>query len=156
MNKKFIVRLTDDERSRLSVMTTTGRASAFSIKHANIVLKADADGPAWTDNKIAESFSCSINAVANTRQRLVETGIEAALQRRPQVRPSRLAILDGEKEAKLIALCCSKPPEGRARWTLQLLADRLVALKIVDTISDETVRVSLKKMNCVRISRNAG
>jgi transposase len=145
MNKKYIVRLTDEEREQLAELTRKGRATAYKIRHAQILLKADADGPAWTDARIAESFSVSVNTVLGVRQRLVEQGLEAALNRKPQAHPSRAPRLDGEGEARLIALRCSAPPPGHAHWTLRLLADHAVALEIVETISHETVRQTLKK-----------
>ena len=146
MNKKYIVRLSDEERRHLTELTRKGTAAAYKIRHAHILLKADTDGPAWTDERIAESFSVSINTVQGVRQRLVEQGLEAALNRKKQPRPSRPPLLDGEGEARLIALRCSAPPAGHARWTLRLLADQAVALDIVETISHETVRQTLKKM----------
>lgn len=145
MNKKYIVRLSDEERHQLTELTSKGKAAASKIRPAHILLKADADGPAWTDAKIAESFSVSVNTVLGIRQRLVEQGLEAALNRKPQERPSRTPRLDGEGEARLMALRCGAPPAGHARWTLRLLADQAVALDIVEAISHETVRQALKK-----------
>jgi hypothetical protein len=145
MNKKYIVRLSDEERSQLAELTSKGKAAAYKIRHAHILLKADANGPAWTDKRIAESFSVSVNTVLGVRQRLVEQGLEAALNRKKQAHPSRTPRLDGEGEARLIALRCSEPPTGQARWTLRLLADQAVALEIVEAISHETVRQALKK-----------
>jgi transposase len=145
MNKKYIVRLSDEERRQLTELTSKGKAAAAKIRHAHILLKTDADGPAWTDAKIAESFSVSVNTVLGVRQRLVEQGLEAALNRKPQEHPSRTPRLDGEGEARLLALRCSAPPAGHARWTLRLLADQAVALDIVAAISHETVRQALKK-----------
>ena len=146
MNKKYIVRLSDEERRALTELTSKGKAAASKIRHAHILLKADADGPAWTDQRIAETFSVSVNTVLGVRQRLVEQGLEAALNRKNQAHPSRTPCLDGEGEARLIALRCSAPPAGHARWTLRLLADQAVALDIVEAISHETVRQALKKM----------
>jgi transposase len=146
MNKKYIVRLSDEEREQVAELTRTGKAAAYKIRHAQILLKADADGPAWTDERIAESFSVSVNTVLSVRQRLVEQGLEAALNRKKQAHPSRSPRLDGEGEARLIALRCSAPPTGHARWTLRLLADQAVVLEIVEAISHETVRQTLKKM----------
>lgn len=146
MNKKYIVRLTDVERDQLTALSRKGTAAASKIRHAQILLKADANGPAWTDEKIAESCAVHLNTVLGVRQRLVEQGLEAALTRKKQGRPSRTPRVDGEGEARLIALRCSEPPAGHARWTLRLLADRAVALDIVETISHETVRQALKKM----------
>ena len=113
-------------------------------------------GPAWPDRQIAEAFSCHPRSVENVRRRLVLEGLDAALERKKQVRPSRPRTLDGQGEAKLIALACSSPPEGRDRWTLKLLADALVELEVVEAISDQTVRRTLKKTNCVRICRTVG
>lgn len=127
-------------------MIRKGKAAAAKIRHAHILLKADADGPAWTDEHIAASFSVSVPTVQGVRQRLVEQGLEAALNRKKQARPSRAPLLDGAGEARLIALRCSAPPAGHARWTLRLLADQAVALDIVEAISHETVRQTLKKM----------
>jgi len=107
MNKKYIVRLSDEEREQVAELTRTGKAAAYKIRHAQILLKADADGPAWTDERIAESFSVSVNTVLSVRQRLVEQGLEAALNRKKQAHPSRSPRLDGEGEARLIALRCS-------------------------------------------------
>jgi transposase len=145
MHKKYIVRLSDEERTQLTELTNKGKAAAYKIRHAHLLLKADADGPAWTDERIAESFSVSVNTVRGVRQRLVEQGLEAALTRKKQDHPSRTPRLDGAGEARLIALRCSTPPAGHARWTLRLLADQAVALEIVETISHETVRQALKK-----------
>jgi hypothetical protein len=145
MHKKHIVRLSDEDRTQLTELTNKGTAAAYKIRHAHILLKADADGPAWTDERIAESFSVSVNTVRGVRQRLVEQGLEAALTRKKQDHPSRTPRLDGAGEARLIALRCSTPPAGHARWTLRLLADQAVALEIVETISHETVRQALKK-----------
>jgi transposase len=150
-NRKYIVRLTEEERGELKELTTKGKAAAYKIKHANILLKADADGPAWSDKKIVESFSVCENTVLAVRQRFVERGLEGALSRKKQERPSRAYKLDGEAETRLMALRCGNPPEGYSRWNLRLLADKAVELGIVDTISHETVRQALKKTRCVRI-----
>ncbi len=156
MQKKYIVRLTAEERIELEAMVTKGKAAAYKIKHANILLAADVNGPGWPDRQIAEAFSCHVGTVENVRRRLVREGLVAALERQKQVRPSHLPKLDGKGEARLIALACSSPPEGRDRWTLQLLAERLVALEVVDSISDQTVRRTLKKTNYGRICRSVG
>lgn len=147
MRKKYIVRLTTAERQKLQQMVSKGRAAAYRIKHANILLLADADGPGWTDQQVSEAVSCHPGTVANVRMRLVQRGVEGALARKEQDRPSRQRLLDGRKEARLIALACSEPPEGRARWTLHLLADKMVELNVVENISHETVRQALKKTN---------
>jgi transposase len=142
-----VVRLSSEEREALELLVKKGKTQAYRIKHANIMLAVDADGPDWSDEEAAEAFGCHVNTVANVRQRVVEQGLEAALERKKQSSPSRERILDGEKEARLIAVACSAPPEGRSKWTLQLLADKLVALKVVESISDQTVRRTLKKTN---------
>ena len=142
---KYVVRLMEEERKSLKELTVKGRTQAYRIKHAHILLKTDADGPNWTDERIAEAIGVHVNTVRNVRQRFVEEGLEPALGRKKPEHPPREQILDGEKEARLIALGCSAPPKGRARWTLRLLADKLVELEIVDKISHETVRQGLKK-----------
>jgi transposase len=150
--KKYKVTLTPDERQQLQERIAAGKAAAKKLAHARILLKADAapGGPAWSDSRIAEAVEVSTDTVARVRERFVEQGLEAALVRKTQDQPSRERTLDGRAEAQLIALACSVPPEGRTAWTMQLLADRLVALKIVGTISDETVRRTLKKTRSSR------
>ena len=156
MNKKYIVRLTEAEREQLEVLVSKGKTAAYRVKHANILLMTDADGPNMADEQVAKALACHTNTVRNVRQRLVEQGFEAALERQKQERASRAKILDGEKEARLIAVCCSKPPAGRAKWTMRLLADELVELEIVDSVSASTVQRTLKKTKSSRISANAG
>jgi len=148
---KYVVRLSVEERGTLESLLGEGRAAADKLLRARMLLKADigAGGPAWTDEKIAEAFEVAISTVHRLRERLVEDGFEAALVRRPRSR-WRVPKLDGEKEARLVALACSVPPEGRARWTLQLLADKLVELQVVNSISEETVRLRLKKTKSSR------
>jgi len=114
------------------------------------------NGPGWPDQRIAEAFSCHLHTVENVRRRLVLEGLTAALERKKQAQPSHRPKLDGKGQARLIALACSQPPEGRDSWTLKLLADRLVALEVVDSISEQTVRRTLKKTNYGRIYRSAG
>ena len=145
--KKYTVTLTAEERRQLSDLIAAGTAAARKLAHTRILLKADAagGGAAWTDERIAEAVEVGRATVERVRQRFVEQGLEAALVRKPQDRPSRERKLDGRAEARLIALACSAPPGGRAEWTMQLLADRLVELEVVDTVSDETVRRALKK-----------
>jgi hypothetical protein len=145
--KKYIVTLTEDERLSLSSLASSGKAAAKRITHARILLKADAaeGGPAWRDADIALALDVDVRTVERVRERFVEQGLEAALVRKPQARPSRLPVLDGDAEARLIALACSRPPEGRARWTLRLLAGRLVELEVVEAVSHETVRRTLQK-----------
>ena len=153
--KKYIARLTEEERQYLTRLVKNGKGMAHRIKHASILLQIDADGPAWTDAQAA-AFHCHVNTARNVRQRLVECGLEAALDRKKQKRPSRENILDGEGEARLESIACGKTPDGRAKWTMQLLADRLVEREIVETISRETVRRTLKKTNSSRIFANVG
>jgi hypothetical protein len=145
MKKKYIVRLSDAERCQLTALIRTGQAAASTIRRAHILLQADEDGPSWTDARIAEHFSISANTVLGVRQRLVEQGLEAALNRKQPDRSPRTPRLDGEGTARLLALRGSAPPAGHARWTLRLLADQAVALNIVEAISYETVRQALKK-----------
>jgi transposase len=154
--RKYVVRLGLEEREALELLVKKGKTQAYRIKHANILLAVDRDGPDWSDEEAAEAFGCHVNTVSNVRQRFVEQGLEAALERKKQKSPSRERILDGEKEARLIALACSAPPQGRSRWTLQLLADKLVALKVVESISDQTVRRTLKKTNSNLTCASAG
>src|SRR5689334_15397949 len=145
--KKYKVTLTAEERQQLSELIAAGKAAAQKLAHARVLLKADAadGGPAWPDARIAEAVEVGVATVERIRQRFVEQGLEAALGRKKQDRPSRPRKLDGHAEARLIALACSAPPEGRKEWTMQLLADRLVELEVVPSVSDETVRRALKK-----------
>ena len=147
MNKKYIVRLTAKERKELENLVKKGKTQAYRIKHANILLAVDADGPNWPDYQTAKAYKCHQNTVVNVRQRFVEQGFEAALERKKQQTPSRKRIIDGENEARLISVACSKPPPGCAKWTMQMLADELVALKVVDSVSGQTVWRTLKKTN---------
>jgi len=151
-HKKYLVTLTPEERLRLRKLVSAGKRSARTLTRARILLQADqADGgPAWEDAEIAEALGCGLRTVERVRQRFVEQGLDAALSHKPQERPSRERRLDGAAEARLIALACSAPPEGRARWTLKLLADKLVELEVVASVSDETVRRVLKKTSCGR------
>ena len=150
--KKYKVTLTADERNSLQDLIAAGQAAAQKLAHARILLKADASpgGPAWPDARIAEAVEVDVTTIERVRQRFVEQGFEAALVRKKQDRPSRQRKLDGHGEARLVALACSDPPQGRARWTLRLLADKLVELEVVDTISSEAVRQVLKKTNSSR------
>jgi transposase len=145
--RKSIVTLTAEEREQLKALIRAGKASALKLARVRILLKADAGpgGPDWPDDRIAEAVEVGLATVARVRRRFVELGVAAALERRKQARPSRGRKLDGRAEAKLIALACSTAPDGRRAWTLQLLADRLVELRVVDTVSTETVRRALKK-----------
>ena len=147
--KRYKVTLEPEERQHLHGLIASGQAAARKLAHARILLKADAadGGPAWPDHRIAEAIEVSPATIERVRQRFVEQGLDAALVRKPQGRPSRLPTPDGRAEARLIALACSKPPDGRKSWTMRLLADKLVELEVVPAISDETVRRSLKKAN---------
>src|SRR5262249_3109019 len=140
MYKKYIVRLDKEERQVLRDVVRRLKGSSARVRRAQILLKADADGPNWIDRRIAEAFGCRVRTVENVRQRLVTEGFEAALERKQPESPPRAKLLDGEREAKIIALRLGKPPKGFANWSLRLLADKVVELGIVDTVSHETLR----------------
>jgi transposase len=146
MNKKYRVRLTDEERNHLEKLVRKGKAHARKLLYARILLKADEDGPAWTDERIADALEVSFATVARERRRYCEEGLEVALLPKKPGRPRR-RVLDGRAEAYLIALACSDPPGGREHWPLRLLADRMVELGYVGSLSYETVRRTLKKTN---------
>ena len=149
MSKRYIVTLTDEERGKLEALTRNGRAAAHAITHARILLKADSaeGGPSWTDEQVGDALAVSANTVRRIRLLFVEEGLDQALHRRlAQRAPAHK--LDGVGEAHLIALACGEAPEGRARWTLRLLAERFVALGHVEALSHETVRRTLKKTHC--------
>jgi transposase len=148
---KYRVTLTDEERTHLTELVTTGRAAARTLTHARLLLKADQaeGGPAWSDDAIAEALDVSFSTIHRVRQRFVEESLDAALHRRPALRP-RPGKLDGHQEAHLIALACSEPPEGRNRWSLRLLADRMVELGHAQDLSHELVRRTLKKTKSSR------
>ena len=156
--KKYLVTLTPDERDHLDDLLRRGKASALVLARARILLRADqADGgPALDDAAIAEDLEVGLRTVSRGRERFVERGFEDCLRRKAQDKPSRERTLDGAAEAKLIALACSVPPAARAAWTMQLLADKLVELKVVDAVSDETVRRALKKAPSSRGARSSG
>jgi hypothetical protein len=145
MNKKYIVRLSDDERAELKVVVKKLNGSSQKVRRAQILLNADADGPGWTDVRIAEAFSCRVQTIENLRKRLVTEGFEIALHGKPRATAPRQKVLDGKQEAKVIALRLGKPPRGFANWSLRLLAEHVVELGIVGSISHETVRQTLKK-----------
>jgi len=145
MNKRYVVRLSDEERGICQVIVKKLKGSSQKFRRAQILLKADADGPGWTDVRLAEAFGCRVQTVENLRKRLVTEGFELALEGKKRLEPPTPCKLDGETEAKLIALRLGKPPTGYGHWTLRLLADEMVALEIVDAISHETVRQVLKK-----------
>jgi hypothetical protein len=146
MNKKYIVRLSEEERKVCTEVIKKLKGSSQKARRAQILLKADADGPAWTDARISEAFGCRTQTIENLRKRLVTEGFELALHGKQRETPPTPPLLDGEGEAKLIAMRLGKPPAGFGRWTLHLLAEQLVVLEVVDAISHETVRQTLKKM----------
>ena len=147
--KRYVVRLSKSERENLSALIRRGKrkVSAFKRRHARALLKVDEGkhGPSWSDARTGEALEIHATTVRAIRERFVLEGLEAALGRKKQSGPSVLRKLDGAKEARVIALACSKPPEGHARWTLRMLADKAVELEIVDSVSYETVRQTLKK-----------
>jgi hypothetical protein len=143
MRKKYIVRLTADERAVLTEVVRTLKGSSQKVRRAQVLLQADADGPAWTDARIAEAYGCRTKTVENIRERLVTEGFAATLQGQPKA--SRPKVLTGDQEAKVIALRLGPPPPGYANWSLRLLAERVVELKLVGSISHDTVRRTLKK-----------
>ena len=151
MAKKYRVTLTENERTMLTTMITSGSAPARTLTHARILLKADQaeGGPAWTDEAIRDALDVGLSTIARVRERFVELSIDDALHRRSTPRP-RQRLLDGTEEAHLLALTCSAVPEGNERWTLRLLADKMVELEYVDRVSHETIRQVLKKMNLNR------
>jgi hypothetical protein len=146
MEKKYIVRLNDQEREELKQLVAKLSGSSQKVRRANILLQADVDGPAWTDQQIAEGYRCRTKTVENVRQRIVERGFRATLDGKRPDKPPRAKVLDGKQEAKVIATRLGKPPEGYANWTLRLLARKVVELEIADSISAQTVMRTLKKM----------
>ena len=162
MSAKSVVSLSDAQRDRLDALTRVGRSHARAIRHARTLLLADAsaDGPAWDDERIATALGCSPATVARTRKRFAAEGLEQAVRVR-KTGPGRPPKIDGAAEAHLIALACSEPPEGRAVWTVRLLADRFVDLGVAEgwldgSVSHETVRRTLKKTRCGRIASSSG
>lgn len=157
MYKRYVVRLTDEERERLEALVRRGKAHARKLLYGRILLKTDASeaGPAWTDERIAEALETSTDTVARERRRFSEDGLEVALMPKKPGKPRR-RVLDGRAEARLVALACSQAPEGRSRWTLRLLADRMVELGHVGGVSRETVRRTLKKTNSGPTSSRSG
>lgn len=144
MQKKYVVRLTDAERETLYQIVKKRRVSSQKVRRAQVFLKADADGPGWTDAEIAEAFDCRSKTVENLRQRFVTEGFEITVNGKPKSRV-RGKVLDGEQEAKIIALRLGRPPKGFSNWTLRLLAEQAVSLEIVESVSHETLRCTLKK-----------
>ena len=156
--KRYVVKLSDEERERLNTLIRAGKHPARQLTKARILVKADASeiGEGWRDCEIAAALDTSVDTVARTRQQLVEEGFDAVLVRKHSPASARPRIFDGAAEAKLIALACSKPPKGRKRWTLQLLEEQVVELKIVDRASDNTIGRTLKKTFSGRIWRSNG
>ena len=156
--KKYVVKLSDEERERLNTLIHKGKHRAGQVVKARILLKADATeaGEGWSDSQIATALDISIGTVARTRQQLVEEGFEAVLVRKHSPASARTRIFDGAAEAKLIALACSQPPEGRKRWTLQMLEDEVVVLNIVGRASDNTIGRTLKKIFSSPTCKNNG
>ena len=145
MEKKYVVRLTESERETCCEVIKKLKGTSQKVRRAQVLLKADADGPAWTDRRIAEAFSCRTKTVENIRQRFVEQGFEQSLERKKSQTAPANKLLDGEQEAKVIATRLGPPPKGSSNWTLRLLARKVVELEIVESISHETVRQTLKK-----------
>jgi len=145
MKKKYIVRLSDEERQNCTQVIKKLKGTSQKVRRAQILLKADADGPAWTDAKIADAFNCRVQTIENLRKRLVTEGFDLALNGKKRKHAPTPPKLDGRGEAQLIAMRLGKPPAGYGRWSLQLLADELGALEVVDSICPETVRQTLKK-----------
>lgn len=156
--KRYVVKLSDGERERLDTLIHVGKHPARQLMKARILLKADASeaGEGWSDSRIARALNTSVATVSRTRQQLVEEGFEAVLTRKHSAASARPRIFDGAAEAKLIALACSKPPKGRARWTLRLLEEAVVELNIVDRVSDNTIGRTLKKTSSSRTCNGNG
>lgn len=145
MTKKYVLKLTAAERVELEQVVKKGKAAAWKIQRAQALLQCDQGqhGPGWIDEQVAQAYGCTTRSLESWRKQAVEEGPLSLLERKP--RTTRVPKLDGEKEARLVTLACSRAPKGRARWTLRLLAERLVELEIVDAISHETVRRAMKK-----------
>ena len=156
--KKYVVRLSGEEREQLEALIRKGKSPAQRLLKARILLKADASeaGEGWSDSRIIKALETSASMIYRVRRQLVEEGFETVLSRKQRATPAVARIFDGEKEAKLIALACSKPPKGRARWTLRLLENKVVELHIVDRASDSTIGRTLKKTFSSRIADSAG
>jgi len=145
MQKKYVVRLSGEERDTLREVVKKLKGTSQKVRRAQVLLKADANGPGWTDARVADAFACRTRTVEKLRQRLVECGFDEALDGRKRATPPTDKILDGRQEAKIIAQRLGTPPKGYANWTLRLLARKVVELGIADTVSYETVRRTLKK-----------
>ena len=146
MPKEYVLKLTAEERIELQSVVKKGRVAAWKVQRAQALLKVDqgSNGPGWTDQRVGEAYGCTTRSLENWRKQAVENGPLSLLERKPRADKGRTK-LDGEGEAQLVKLACSKPPKGRARWTLRLLASRLVELEMVESISHETVRRAMKK-----------
>ena len=145
MQKKYVVRLSNEEREQLGQIVSKFKGSSQKVRRAQVLLKADADGPGWGDQQIAEAFGCRRRTVENIRRNLCERGFEQTLNGVKRKEPPVAKLLDGEQEAKLIAMRLGQPPAGYANWSLRLLARKVVELSLVESISHETVRRTLKK-----------
>ena len=145
MEKRYVVRLADEERDELKAVVKKLKGSSEKVRRAQVLLAADANGPNWTDQKISDAYSCRTKTVENIRQRLVSEGFDVALNGKKRESPPRRKALAGEQEAKVIALRLGQPPPGYANWSLRLLAEQVVELGIVESISHETLRKTLKK-----------
>jgi transposase len=155
--KKYVVRLSGEERERLETLIRKGKSPAQRLLKARILLKADVSaGEGWSDSRIIKALETSVSMVYRARKQLVEEGFEAVLSRKQRATPAVARIFDGEKEAKLIALACSKPPKGRVRWSLRLLETKVVELNIVDRASDSTIGRALKKTRSSPIADSNG
>ena len=156
--EKYVVKLTESERTHLQALISKGRSSAKRLLKARILLKADASelGDAWSDGQIIRALDTNKSMIWRTRQQFVEEGLEAVLSRKQRASPAITPIFDGEKQARLTALACSTPPEGRARWTLRLLEDKVVELGIVERASDSTIGRVLKKTSCSLTAKSNG
>lgn len=145
MEKKYVVRLTDEERQELQVVVKKLKGTSQKVRRAQMLLKADVEGPGWTDSQIADAFNCRRQTVENVRKRLVENGFRETLDGKKRLKPPTEKLLDGEQEAKIIAMRLGPPPEGYANWSLRLLARKVVGLELVDTVSSATLCRLLKK-----------
>ena len=145
MQKKYMVRLNDEERDTLREVVKKLKGTSQKVRRAQILLKADANGPSWSDDRIADAFYCRTRTVEKVRQRLVERGFKETLDGKKRAAPPTEKLLDGKQEARIIATRLGAPPKGYANWTLRLLARKVVELVIVDSVSHETVRRTLKK-----------
>jgi transposase len=156
--KRYVVKLNEAERSHLQALINKGKSPAKRLLKARILLKADASehGEGWSDGQIVKALDTNMSMVTRVRQQFVEEGLEAVLSRKQRATPARLPIFDGESQARLTALACSTPPEGRARWTLRLLEDKVVELGIVERASDNTIGRVLKKTRFSLTARNNG